>query len=154
MKQLIVAIIACLVVIGCGQSISDITGNYVGKVDYDDSKLNLEIKSNGQFIMFHDVDRDDRQDWYVGNWKTEEDLIIISGKREQDEAISTIKFDKKSFKIRSWIRGNESLLPNKKIDNLVFQKMSVLASCFTCKEKVSRNAEVCPHCGEPNPVKN
>ena len=76
------------------------------------------------------------------------------GKREQDEAMSTIKFDKKSFKIRSWIRGNVSLLPNKEIDNLVFQKMSVLASCFTCKEKVSRNAEVCPHCGEPNPVKN
>lgn len=163
MKQLIVAIIACLVVVGCGSK-SNYSGIYV--LSSEDKTLSeklktafkFDLKSNGTFSAVLEDEK------LTGAWKLDSDFLIFNCLGSDENFKNIIKFNRKTLKLVSWELGyagkmediTKSLFKGEVVylKNHIDTNSDLLTQCQTCKDNVSRNAEVCPHCGEPNPVKN
>jgi hypothetical protein len=133
------------------------TQPHYSSIDY--LELNLKKDNTCEFIGFEKKgEMYNRVIAYLGKWSIKDDILICSY-----DANLEVKVDITNSKVLSL--ADKHIDPFKPfyvsdkegVDEIFLNKIFVpdkLSKCFTCRGKVSPNAKVCPHCGEPDPAKN
>jgi hypothetical protein len=124
MKSHLIAIVAAVVLVGCGESqqsapapeaktvkpaaeATDHSGTYTLSID--DSTITIELKPDGSFIG-----TPSGRDRAVGSWKVEGELLICEGTIEKSSTKIGINFNKTSGKLNTISeRGKEMPIDNK-----------------------------------------
>ena len=173
MKQLLITI-AAAVLVGCGSAdletdikphpdfvgkyqavVSDLMRDIVSEKFYFQKKTEqVDLLEDGTFIREHNITNIPKK----GKWGVSGSYLIIQhlSLSHNNKANYYNFLDKNTLKFVSVGTYNPELkmYPNdyevSSIQSL--KKVIPLSKCKACKGKVSSEAKVCPHCGQPDPV--
>ena len=113
MKSQLIAIVAAVLVVGCGESQppepptakgTDYSGKYTLSLPEIDEDLIFELKPDGSFLGKTSTEAGND---LIGSWKVEGELLICEGTAEKSSQVIIVKFNKKTGKVESMIEGNE-----------------------------------------------
>lgn len=158
MKNLITTI-AAIILVGCGSSHDNITkenqysshsGTYTLKpTKLQNGSVTFDLYSDGSLIgAIANVEGDENK--MIGSWKIDGDLLVCEETVKKGYDGLIVKFNKNTGKVVSIRNGAEAKELGE--DDLYFTKKELLTKCKTCQGKISKEAKVCPHCGQPDPV--
>jgi len=152
MKHLLL-IFAAVVLVGCGGE-TDYSGNYW--LEEDNGVIHtFNFKKDGTFYWTRgDSGKTNNASWLIEN----EMLVLEYGKAAVDGG-ARVYYNKDTLKYIHTIDGGQTY---KKYDSSqlhrgvfkeeISEPEPFVTKCRVCKGKVSSQAKVCPHCGQPDPL--
>lgn len=147
-------IIAALVLVGCGET--DFSGKY-SISGIDNKNYHFHLKKDGS-VRLDGFSLSGVPDSYygVGNWNVRKNRILMFlADNKNPEFLQEWEVNKHTFEVLS-IKGANIETKNDIIGKIlskevIEQNTILMVKCRACQKKVSSEAKVCPHCGQPDP---